>query len=122
SEGLDRVGVPSTDVAALYFSLGELRRLRSEELVFDPLPADFSQTLEQRCQLILDAQSAFSEAMRSNNAHWSSMSGVRVGELYQSLHGDLMAMPRPDAANTTEKKQLFEGAIRLRYSILLRKA
>lgn len=122
ADGLDRVGVPSTDVAALYFSLGELRRLRSEEIVFDPLPADFTQALEQRCQLILDAQSAFSEAMRSNNAHWSSMSGVRVGELYQSLHTDLMAMPRPAAANTNEKKQLFEGAIRLRYSILLHKA
>ncbi len=122
AEGLDRVGVPSTDVAALYFSLGELRRARAEAITFDPIPPDFSVALEQRCQLILDAQSAFSEAMRSNNAHWSSMSGVRVGQLYQSLHSALMEMPQPDTANTSEKKKLFEGAIRLRYSILLRKA
>jgi len=110
------------DVAALYFSLGELRRHRAAEIHFDPVPEDFLQRLEERCQLILDAQSAFSESMRAGDAHWSSMSGVRVGELYQHLHRDLMAMPRPKAADTEERRQLFDGALRLRYSILLRKS
>lgn len=121
-ESLDRVAVVSSDVAALFFALGELRALRAAEIGFDPLPTDFAVALETRCQLILDAQSAYSSAMRANNAHWSSMSGVRVGELYHSLHEDLMAMPRPKAADTTRKQQLFDGALRLRYSILLRKS
>jgi hypothetical protein len=86
------------------------------------MPVDFTQTLEDRCQLILDAQGAYSQAMRSHDAHWSSMSGVKVGELYVTLHSDLMAMPRPGGADTEKRRQLFEGAIRLRYSILLRKA
>lgn len=121
-ESLDRVAVVSSDVAALFFAQGELLALRAAEIKFDPLPPDFGVALETRCQLILDAQGAYSGAMRANNAHWSSMSGVRVGELYHSLHEDLMAMPRPEAADTTEKQQLFEGALRLRYSILLRKS
>lgn len=120
--GFDRASVPPLDVAALYFALGELRRRKAEAILFDPIPPDFAAALEQRCQYVLDAQAAYSEAMRSQDAHWSSMSGVRVGHLYQHLHRDLMSMPKPQAAKTREQQRLFEGAIRLRYSILLRKA
>ncbi len=118
----DRVDTPPLDVASLYFSLGELRRKKAEGIAFDPLPTDFGLALEERCQLILDAQGAYSSAMRSQNAHWSSMSGVRVSELYHQLHRDLMSMPPPQEVNTLKRQQLFEGALRLRYSILLRKS
>jgi len=77
--------------------------------------------LEQRCQGLLDAQSAYSDAMRSYDAHWAAMSGYRVGQLYQRLHEDVLSVPVPRAANTTEKKRLFEGAMRLRYRVLLEK-
>src|SRR5690606_1347541 len=66
--------------------------------------------------------SAFSEAMRSQDVHYSSMSGVKVGQLYKSLHSELMSIEAPPAAVHVQKKQLFEGAMRLRYSILLRKS
>src|SRR5690606_9713493 len=78
--------------------------------------------LERRCQLILDAQGAYSEAMRSQDAHYSSMSGVKVGQLYKSLHRELTSIQAPPAAVSDDKRQLFEGAMRLRYSILLRKS
>lgn len=120
--GFDRASVTPLDLAAFYFAEGELKRQRASEIHFNPLPEDFSQALEARCQLILDAQAAYSQSMRSQDAHWSSMAGVRVGELYQDLHRDLMAMPFPRAADDDYKKRLFEGALRLRYSILLRKS
>jgi tetratricopeptide (TPR) repeat protein len=94
------------EVAELYFALGEVRRLRS---------------LEQRCQGLLDAQSAYSDAMRSYDARWASMSGYRVGQLYQQLYKDVMAISPPKAADTSEKKRLFQGAMRLRYRVLLEK-
>jgi hypothetical protein len=50
------------------------------------------------------------------------MSGVRVGELYKELHTDLMNLPVPPGANSPERRLLFEGAMRLRDSVLLRKA
>jgi hypothetical protein len=86
------------------------------------VPPNFAEVLEQRCQLLLDAQSAYSDAWRAHDAHWSTMAGFRVGELYQRLHEDLMRIPPPASADTPKKRQLFEGAMRLRYSILLKKA
>ena len=121
-EDYDRLGTIPRDVAALYFSLGELRRKKAEAIQFDPMPEDFAAALEARCQWILDAQSAYSQAMRAKDAHWSAMAGVAVGELYRSLHQELMEMPQPVTADTEQRRELFEGALRLRYSILLTKA
>lgn len=118
---LDAAGTITRDVAQLYFALGEVRRIRAEKITFQPMPANFAAVLEERCQLLLDAQTAYSDTMRAKDAHWSAMAGFRVGELYQKLHEDLMAIPQPKA-DTDKKKQLFEGAMRLRYSILLDKA
>lgn len=118
---LDAAGKIPRDVAQLYFALGEARRIRAEKIRFNPLPANFPVVLEERCQLLLDAQSAYSDSMRAQDAHWSAMAGFRVGELYQKLHEDLMDIPQPKA-DTDAKRQLFEGAMRLRYSILLDKA
>jgi hypothetical protein len=121
-ERFDAAGRIPRDVAQLYYALGEVRRLRAARIVFVPVPEDFAVVLERRCQLILDAQSSYSDAMRAEDAHWSAMAGYRVGELYQSLHEDLMVVPAPGAADTPGRRQLFEGAMRLRYSILLEKA
>jgi hypothetical protein len=109
------------EVAQIHFALGEIRRLRSEAITFVPVPANFAEVLERRCQGLLDAQSAYSDAMRSYDAHWAAMSGYRIGALYQHLHQDVIGVPAPKSANTSEKRQLFEGAMRLRYRILLQK-
>jgi tetratricopeptide (TPR) repeat protein len=109
------------EVAQIHFALGEVRRVRGEAIVFVPVPPNFADALERRCQLLLDAQSAYSDAMRSYDAHWAAMSGFRVGELYQHLHRDVMSIPPPRAATTTGDKRLFEGAMRLRYRVLLEK-
>ena len=53
---LDTAGQLPRDLAQLYFALGELRRIRAERIDFDPMPPNFLQSLEQRCQLLLDAQ------------------------------------------------------------------
>ena len=119
---LDRAGAVPRDIAQLYYALGEVRRRRAERIVFNPMPANFAAVLERRCQLLLDAQSAYSDTMRAYDAHWSAMAGYRVGELYQRLHQDLMEVPLPKTADSERRKQLFEGAVRLRYSVLLEKA
>lgn len=120
--GLDRAGPISRDVAALHFASGELRRAQAEAIRFVPAPSDFVGALERRCELLLDAQRAYSTTMRAYDAHWSAMAGFRTGELYQSLHRDLMAVPPPVAADSTARRDLFAAAMRLRYSVLLEKA
>jgi tetratricopeptide (TPR) repeat protein len=119
---LDAAGRISTDLVLVYYALGEVRRLKAGRIGFEPVPANFAAVLEERCQLILSAQSAYSDAMRAYDSHWSAMAGFRVGELYQALHQDLMHIPPPANARTERQRQLFEGAMRLRYAVLLRKA
>ena len=118
---LGESGAPPIELAQVSFALGEVRREKSELIGFDPFPADFGATLEARCTGLLDAQEAYTDAMRSRDAHWSAMSGFRVGKLYQQLHRDVMKVPAPAALKTLKQKQLWEGAMRLRYRILLEK-
>jgi tetratricopeptide (TPR) repeat protein len=118
---LGESGKPPIELAQVSFALGEVRRKRSEKITFDPVTPNFTDVLEQRCQGLLDAQSAYADAMRAYDAHWSAMAGYRVGQLYQQLHRDLMRVPPPIKADTLKKKQLFEGAMRLRYRVLLEK-
>lgn len=119
---LDAAGRLPLELAPLYFSLGELRRRRAERIVFEPLPPNFADALERRCQLLLDAHSAYSDAMRAYDVHFSAIAGYRVGELYERLHTDVMRVTPPTSADTAEKRQLFEAAMRLRYAVLLDKA
>jgi tetratricopeptide (TPR) repeat protein len=118
---LGESGPPPIELAQVSFALGEVRRKRSEKITFNPMPPNFAEVLEQRCQALLDAQSAYTDAMRSYDAHWSAMAGYRVGQLYQQLHRDVMAIPPTGKADTLKKQQLFEGAMRLRYRVLLEK-
>jgi tetratricopeptide (TPR) repeat protein len=122
SKQLDAAGRVPRDLAQLYYALGESRRIRAERIVFEPMPPNFGAVLEARCQLLLDAQSAYSDSMRAYDAHWSAMAGFRTAELYQRLHQDLLAVKPPANADTERKRQLFEGAVRTRYAILLSKA
>jgi len=121
-QGLDLAGRLPIELAPLYYALGEVRRLRAERIHFDA-PEQFPARMEARCQLILDAQSAYSDSWRAYDSHWSLLSGVRVGRLYDDLHRELMATMRPpDAADTDDRRLLYYGATRLLYSVLLEKA
>lgn len=118
---LGEAGKPPLELAPVAFALGEVRKKTSEKILFSPMPPNFGDTFEQRAQGLLDAQSAFMDAMRSMDAHWSAMAGYRVGQLYQQLHRDVMQAPVPTGSSTARQKQLFEGSMRLRYRVLLEK-
>jgi tetratricopeptide (TPR) repeat protein len=107
--------------AELRFALGELRRARSEEISLNPPGADFLAKMNARCSLLLAAQNAYADAIRSIDPHWAAMSGYRVGEMYRRLHHDLMAIPPVAKAQTERDKQLHFGMMHLRYRVLLEK-
>jgi hypothetical protein len=108
-------------VAQLRFALGELRRVRSEHIAFDPLPTDFLDKLDERCAGLLNAQAAYTQAVRSVDPHWAAMAGYRVGEMYRSLHHDLMQIPPPATSKTERQKQIFFAFMHVRYRVLLEK-
>jgi tetratricopeptide (TPR) repeat protein len=110
----------SRDLAQLYFAQGEVRRLNAEALTFVPPPGNFAERFEERAQAVLDAQSTYLDVMRARDAHWTSRAGLRIGELYQRLHNEVMQTPVP-AAVEAGKVDLFRGAMRLRFVVLLEK-
>jgi len=120
-ERFGEAGKPPLELAVVWFALGEVRRKKSEQIGFVPMPPNFAETLEKRCQGLLDAQRAYTDTMRSLDARWTAMAGYRLGQLYQDLYRDVMRIPPPPQADTLRKKQLFEGAMRLRYRVLLEK-
>jgi hypothetical protein len=108
--------------AQLRFALAEIRRVRSERIRFESTPTEsFIARFEQRCAMLLDAQSAFTDAIRSEDPRWAAMSGYKVGEMYRTLHRDLMAIPPTKGANTKDKRQLFFAMMHVRYRVLLEK-
>ena len=115
---LNRLPVPA---AQLRFALGELRRARSELISLDPPGNDFLAKMDSRCALLLSAQNAYADAIRSVDPHWAAMSGYRVGEMYRRLHHDLMQIPPVAAAKTERDKQLHFGMMHVRYRVLLEK-
>jgi tetratricopeptide (TPR) repeat protein len=108
-------------VAQLRFALGELRRARSERIVFDPLPADFTAKIEERAGGLLEAQAAYAMAVRSIDPHWAAMAGYRVGAMYRALHRDLMQIPPPARSKTEKQKQMFFAFMHISYRVLLEK-
>jgi tetratricopeptide (TPR) repeat protein len=109
-----------TAAAQLRFALGEIRRVRSERISFLPVTDDFLVKINTRASGLMAAQSAYADAIRSVDLHWAAMSGYRIGEMYRSLHKDLMTIP-PQNAKGDKDKQLFFGMMHLRYRVLLEK-
>lgn len=123
SLGLGQSGRLPLDVAMLYFSLAEARRTRSERRSFEhSSPAEFMQAFEARCTEMMSAQDAYSEAVRSEDPRVAVMSSVVVGEMYQSLHRDVLAVPPSKRADTEAKRQLHSAIMHVRYRVLLEKA
>jgi tetratricopeptide (TPR) repeat protein len=113
--------------AQLKFVEGEIRRVREEKIAFvtgdapPRLADDFLARMNARCQGLLDAQSSYADAMRSEDPFWATISGFRLGQAYRALHKDLMAIPPTDKAKSEKDKQLFFGIMHVRYRVLLEK-
>lgn len=107
--------------AMIKYANGELRKFRSEKISLNPPGPDFLTKLEMRCAFLLEAQSSYADAIRSVDPQWAAMSGYRVGEMYRTLHHDLMLIPPTDKAKTEHDKQLFYGIMHVRYRVLLEK-
>jgi hypothetical protein len=118
---LDDVSLHPAELAPFHYARGELQRRKAEALPLGLPEADFGAVLEERCALLLAAQSAYSDAMRSRDPRWSTMAGYRVGELYERLHAAVLTAPRPAQLPSALTQQLFEGALRLRFKVLLEK-
>ena len=108
-------------VAQLRFGLAEMRKTQSERIKFVPVPDDLLDKLEKRSMLLLQAQSSYTDTVRSVDPHWAAMAGYRVGEMYRNYHHDLADIPPPSEAKTDKQKEIFYAFMHIRYRNLLLK-
>jgi tetratricopeptide (TPR) repeat protein len=106
---------------AVFFARGDAIGARASAIKFVPVPNDFGQKLEERCDKLLKAEDQYIEAIRTKDIRWTVRAGVRVASQYTSLHDDLIAIPAPITAKNQDDIDLFRGAMRLRYRILVTK-
>lgn len=120
TSGYGQTGALPVALAPAYLALAEVRRQRGEGIALNTAAA-FADKLEARCQSLLDAQAAYTHVIRCMDPEWALLAGVRIGAMYQTLHRDVMSLTPPSSARRVQQKQLWEGAMRLRYRILLEK-
>ncbi len=128
-EGLDvvdRIAFGATGrlpngAAQLRFALAEVRRVRSERVALAPGTQEFLGTMNARCEGLLAAQSAYADAMRATEPHWTAMSAFRIGTMYGKLHAELMAIPPTALVKTSDQRDLFFAMMHVRYRVLLEK-
>lgn len=109
------------EAALVFFAQGEVRKSKSETIVFEPPSANFSIAFEERAAGLLEAQSSYTDAMRTTDPFWATWAGYRVGQLYQQLHHDVMMVKPPEKASSEKDRKLYDGAVQLRYRVLLQK-
>jgi hypothetical protein len=106
------------------FFLGEVWRLRFEALPVDVPGADpeaLSARLDEKSQLLLAAQERYREAIGAGEARWAVAAGARTGELYETLHRQLLEAPVPPGLQG-EDALAYSAALRERLQVLLMKA
>jgi len=105
--------------ALVEFASGDVAALRARRILFDPVPDDVPSVLEARCRHLVTAQSAYGDAMRLERGALRLLAGERIARLYTELHRDILAAPLPPGSGQAD---LAEGALLLRYDVLLQKA
>jgi outer membrane protein assembly factor BamD (BamD/ComL family) len=101
--------------AAAYFSLAETLRARSEAMTLpDSDVARQHEILDRRSALLLQAQAAYFDTMRTTNAQWAAAAGYRIGSMYENLYRALTTAPVPPPSRpmNAEQRALYEAEYR----------
>ncbi|MEZ4253128.1 MAG: hypothetical protein R3B99_33385 [Polyangiales bacterium] len=102
-------------LAAADYVYAETLRMRSEEIV---LPqggvAEQRPVLEQRAQLLLDAQRAYFDSIRRQHPDWAAAAGYQIGAMYDTFWTTIMEAPTPPPASPLEGEllQVYEEEYR----------
>ncbi len=78
-------------------------------------------TLESKAQFLLSAQGHYLRAIRRGDGEWATASGYRIGELYESLHQQMIDAPLPPGL-TAEQTGVYREELKKKVRVLLDKA
>jgi tetratricopeptide (TPR) repeat protein len=77
--------------------------------------------LEEKCQLLLRAQSNFIRTIRVGHTGWATAAGYRIGSLYETLYDQMMDVPVPGDLSP-EARELYVSELQKRVGVLVVKA
>lgn len=105
------------ELALAYFVLG-----RSFVKEFSDLKLDeTTETLEEKCRRIVEAQAKFLKAINVGVIFWTNASAFEAAKLYTDLYAEMNSHPVPDNL-TDEEKQVYECELWKKISVLLKKS
>lgn len=105
------------------FWLGEVARARFQTLAIGPAQGEAAllAQLERKSDLLLAAEERYAAAARCGDPTFGVAAGTRVGELYEGLRDELLAVPTPEGLDP-EEERAYRAAVRERLRVLLSKA
>lgn len=103
------------------FQLGEINRLRMEQVALSFPQEELERSLERKARLLLDAQAQYIKAIRIGNIQWAAASGYRVGGLYETFHRHIVTAPTPSGLSPKEA-DAYRGELNKKMSVLLARA
>jgi tetratricopeptide (TPR) repeat protein len=77
--------------------------------------------LEEKCELLLRAQSNFIRTIRIGHTGWATAAGYRIGSLYETLHSQMLEVPVPESLSE-DAKVVYREELRKRVRVLVKKA
>lgn len=105
------------ELALAYFVLG-----RSFVKEFSDLKLDeTTETLEEKCRRIVEAQAKFLKAINVGVIFWTNASAFEAAKLYTDLYTEMNSHPVPDDL-TDEEKSVYECELWKKISNLLKKS
>lgn len=105
------------ELALAYFVLG-----RSFVKEFNDLKLDeTTETLEEKCRRIVEAQAKFLKAINVGVIFWTNASAFEAAKLYTDLYAEMEAKPVPEDLSD-EEKSVYTCELWKKISILLRKS
>lgn len=103
------------------FRMGDLAREQFDAVVLEFPHEVLTQRLEEKCALLLSAQSRYLRAIQLGDAHTVAAAGYRIGSLYESLYDVIVGLTTP-AELTEEQGDIYEEEVRKRVMVLVEKA
>lgn len=115
-------------VAQSRFYLGEITArefeayaLASDEKDHERWRSAMGERLEEKCGLLLRAQTSFIRAIREGHTGWATAAGFRIGSLYERLYDDLVGVPVP-ADLSPEAATIYRHELEKKVGVLVKKA
>jgi tetratricopeptide (TPR) repeat protein len=103
------------------YRLGEIASLRFSAIRLQFPIETLRARLETKCELLLSAQHRYLRAMRHGDRHTVALGGYRMGQLYEALYGEVVALEIPPGL-TPEQAEIYQQEVRGKVKVLIEKA